>query len=74
MAASSKNATVQIFPRQTPVKNATARLHLVEDTCEGALHDLIPFVSVFLSPQLLLFLLTAHILLKSIIRELIDVR
>ena len=33
--ASSKSATVQIFPRQPPVTNMT-ELDLVEDTCEGS--------------------------------------
>ena len=35
VAASSKNATAQIFPRQTPVENITAQLDLVDDTCKG---------------------------------------
>ena len=37
--ASSKSATAQIFPRQIPVKNTTAKLFLEKDTCEGILCD-----------------------------------
>ena len=33
--ALSKNATVQIFPRQTPIKDTTADLDRVNDTCGG---------------------------------------
>ena len=37
--ASSKNATVQIFPRQVPVENTTSDLDLMQDTCGGSFFD-----------------------------------
>ena len=50
VTASSQNATAQIFPRQTPVENATAQLDLVEDTCKGSFCYSILAIAYFEQP------------------------